>query len=285
MTLRFALRITIAWLLCLGAAWAQVPLPDDPASDAALAATSRPLLQLGPGDQLKMDVFGRPEMNSTMYVGDDGTIRVPLAGPVAVNGLSPAQAGQKVEEALKKGQYLVDPHVTFTVLVSRSQRVSVMGEVRAPGRYPVESNTTILDLLAQAGGATEKGATVVYILRPDAAGALQRIPVDLGGGLDSQDGSTPAAFQTVRSGDSLYVPAARVFFISGEVHVTGPMKLDPGMTVLQAIAKAGGVSERGSTRRVSIKRKTAQGGYTVISAKPEDKIQPDDLITVKERLF
>lgn len=267
-------------LLCITAAMAQVPLPDVPAE--ALPANARPLLQLGPGDQVKMDVFGRPEMDGTMYVGDDGTIRVPLAGPVTVSGLSPAQAGQKVEEALKKGQFLVDPHVTFTVIVSRSQRVSVLGEVRAPGRYPIESNTTILDLLAQAGGATERSADVVYILRPDSSGALQRTPVELK--MNPQDG-TPPAFQTLRAGDSLFVPAAAQFYISGEVRTTGVLRLDSGMTVLQAIAKAGGVTERGSTRRISIKRKNAQGGYTVISAKPEEKIQPDDVITVKERIF
>jgi len=285
LSLRIALRVVAAWLLCLGAAFAQVPLPETSPDGGGLPPGNRPLLQLGPGDQVKMDVFGRPEMASTMYVGDDGTIRVPLAGPVEVSGLSPAQAGQKVEEALKKGQFLVDPHVTFTVVVSRSQRVSVLGEVHAPGRYPIDSNTTVLDLLAQAGGATEKGSSTVYILRPDAAGALQRISVELGGGLDSQDGSVPAAFQTLRSGDSLYVPPAGQFYMAGEVHTTGVMKLDSGMTVLQAIARAGGVTERGSARRVSIKRKTAKGDYTVISAKPEDKIQPDDVITVKERLF
>jgi len=75
------------------------------------------------------------------------------------------------------------------------------------------------------------------------------------------------------------------FYINGEVRTTGVLKLDPGMTVLQAIAKAGGVTERGSARRVSIKRRNAQGSYTVISAKSEEKIQPDDVITVKERLF
>ncbi len=283
MATRFAMGMIGALLLSVTAAVAQVPLPTAPAE--ALPANIRPLLQLGPGDQVKMDVFGRPEMDGTMYVGDDGTIRVPLAGPVSVNGLSPAQAGQKVEEALKKGQFLVDPHVTFTVLVSRSQRVSVLGEVRSPGRYPIESNTTILDLLAQAGGPTEKGSNIVYILRPDSAGTLERFPVDLSGGLNTQDGTTPAAFQTLRSGDSLFVPAAAQFYINGEVHSPGVMKLDGGMTVLQAVAKAGGVTERGSTRRVSIKRKNAQGGYTVISAKPEEKIQPDDVITVKERLF
>jgi polysaccharide export outer membrane protein len=146
--------------------------PASPVKPEPPGIVARPLLQLGPGDQVKMDVFGRPEMDTTTYIADDGSIRVPLAGAVIIGGLSPGEAGQKVEAALKKGQFLVDPHVTFTVLQSRSQRVSVLGEVRTPGRYPIESNTTVLDLLAQAGGATEKGADVIYILRPDSTGNL-----------------------------------------------------------------------------------------------------------------
>src|SRR3977135_2756678 len=107
----------------------------------SLASAERTILPLGPGDQVKMEVFGRPEMDTTTYIADDGSIRVPLAGPVIIGGLSPAEAAEKVEAALKKGQYLVDPHVTFGVVQSRSQRVSVLGEVRNPGRYPMESNT------------------------------------------------------------------------------------------------------------------------------------------------
>ena len=267
-------------LLCSMSVMAQVPLP--PA--AGPAPGSRPLLQLGPGDQVKMEVFGRGEMDTTTYVGDDGTIRVPLAGPVQVDGLSPTEAAQKVEAALKSGQYLVDPHVTFTVLVSRSQRISVLGEVHAPGRYPIESNTTILDVLAQAGGATDKGADIIYILRTDSNGNLQRLPVDLKMTMGTQDG-LPAALQTLHTGDSIFVPAAAQFYISGEVRTTGVFRLDGGMTVLQAIARAGGVTERGSARRVQIKRRNAAGGYTVLSAKSEDKLQPDDVVTVKERIF
>src|SRR6185312_13236918 len=127
--------------------------PTAPPAEPPAVSAARPLLQLGPGDQVKIDVFGRPEMDTTTYIADNGSIRVPLAGAVVIGGLSPGEASQKVEAALKQGQYLVDPHVTLTVLQSRSQRVSVLGEVKAPGRYPIESNTTVLDLLAQAGGA------------------------------------------------------------------------------------------------------------------------------------
>jgi polysaccharide export outer membrane protein len=278
---RFGLAIAYAMLLlravcvCGTAQAAPPPVP---------VAAERPLLQLGPGDQVKMDVFGRPEMDTTTYIADDGTIRVPLAGAVNIGGLSPGEAAQKVETALKKGQFLVNPHVTFTVLQSRSQRVSVLGEVHNPGRYPIEANTTVLDLLAQAGGATEKGSDIIYVLRPDGTGALQRHPVNLKGAVDAKD-STPAVLQTLRGGDSIFVPVAEQFYIAGEVHAPAMYRLETGMTLLQAIARAGGVTDKGSASRVSIKRRTANGDYIVISGKPGEKIQPDDVITVKERIF
>ncbi len=265
-------------------AWAAPP-PAGPEQAAVAAATAaRPLLQLGPGDQVKMDVFGRPEMDTTTYIADDGTIRVPLAGAVIIGGLSPSEASQKVEAALKQGQFLVDPHVTLTVVQSRSQRVSVLGEVKAPGRYPIESNTTVLDLLAQAGGATEKGSDTIYILRPDSQGNLQRLAVNLKGTVDSKD-AAPAVLQTLRGGDSIFVPVAEQFYIAGEVRAPAVYRLESGMTLIQAIARAGGITERGSTSRVQIKRRGPKGDYIVISGKPNERVQPDDVITVKERIF
>jgi polysaccharide export outer membrane protein len=277
-------RAAASALLCLTQAGLAAPPPKAAVEPAIPAGVERPLLQLGPGDQVKMDVFGRPEMDTTTYVGDDGSIRVPLAGKVMIGGLSPSEAGQKVEAALKHGQYLVDPHVTFTVVQSRSQRVSVLGEVRAPGRYPIESNTTVLDLLAQAGGATEKGADIIYILRADQSGKLQRYAVNLTGTVDSQD-SAPAVLQTLRGGDSIFVPVAEQFYIAGEVRTPAMYRLESGMTLVQAIARAGGITERGSASRVQIKRRGPKGDYIVISGKANEKIQADDVITVKERIF
>jgi polysaccharide export outer membrane protein len=259
---------------------------ESPAAAAQIeqAAAGHALVELGVGDTIKVDVFGRPELDTTTYVADDGTIRLPLAGSVAVRGLSPNDAGRKIESAYQAGQFLVNPHVTVNVVTSRSQRVSVLGEVHAPGRYPIESNTTVLDLLAQVGGVTDKGADQIYILRADSTGQLQRMPVDLKGTMDGNVGA-PAVLQTLRGGDSIIVPPAPKFFISGEVKAPAAYRVESGMTVVQAIARAGGITEKGSARRVSIKRKNPNGGYTVISGKSEEKIQPDDLITVKERIF
>jgi polysaccharide export outer membrane protein len=249
---------------------------------APAAGDNRRLLQLGPGDLVTISVFGRPEMDGNLYVDDDGTLRVPLAGKVAVGGLSPTEASEAIERALKTGEILVDPHVSITVSQSRSQRVSVLGEVRAPGRYAIESNTTILDLLAQAGGVTDGSANVIFILRPDASGTATRIPVDIGAFAEGRGGPPT---EMLHGGDSVFVPKAEHFYITGEVQAPATYRVDPGMTVAQAIGRAGGVTPRGSESRVEIKRLGKDGKYKVFKPKPSDLVQADDVVRVKQSIF
>lgn len=240
------------------------------------------LLQLGAADQISLQVFGQPDMTVTAYVSDDGTIPIPLAGAVKVIGLSPSEAAREVEKALKNGGFLVDPHVTISVLQSRSQRVSVLGEVRTPGRYVVESNTTIFDLLAQAGGTTDLGADIVYILRPTAAGTTERIELNL---KEFANSHQPGGTLRLRTGDSVLIPKAEKFYILGEVNAPNAYKLHPGMTVLQAITLAGGLTETASTRRIEIKRTEANGKVVTQRAQLTDTVKPDDVIRIKESIF
>jgi polysaccharide export outer membrane protein len=249
---------------------------------ASAAADSRRLLQLGPGDSVSIQVYGQPDMSSTEYVADDGTINVALVGRVQVSGLSPVEAGERVAQALTKGQYLVDPHVTIQIQQSKSQRVVVLGEVRSPGRYVVDPNSSILDLLAQAGGVTDKGADTGYVQRTDAAGNVTRLPVDLKG---LSAGSASMSTLKLQGGDSVYVPRADQYYIYGEVTSPNMYRLEPGMTVIEAVARAGGVTVRGSERRIDIKRAGKDGKYVVIHAKPDDHIAADDVIRVKEAIF
>lgn len=248
----------------------------------AQSGDKRHLAELGPGDSVSMEVYGQPDMTTTVSVSDDGTINVPLAGRVQVAGLSTVEAAQRVEKALRKGQFLVNPHVTLAIVQARSQRVSVLGEVHQPGRYPIEPNTSVFDLLAQAGGVTEIGADVVYILRTDAGGVVNRYPINLKG-LANETSAMPT--QTLQSGDSLYVPRAQQFYIYGEVTKPDMYRIEPGMMVVQAIARAGGVTPRGSERRVDVKRTGKDGNYVTAHAKLSDLVQPDDVITVKESIF
>lgn len=261
----------LIWSICCLTAHAAQPRTD----------AAPHIIQLGPGDSVSIQVYGQPDMATTVYVSDDGTIPVPLAGPVQIAGLSPSEASKRIEKALKDGMFLVDPHVTLTVTVSRSQRVSVLGQVGKPGLYPIESNTTIFDLLAMAGGALDTSSEEIFLLRTDASGTLQRYPINLKG-LDSSKNAIPD--QALRGGDSILVPRAEQFYIYGEVTSPNKYRVEPDMTVIQAIARAGGVTSRGSERRVDIKR-LVDGKYVNVKAKLNDAVKADDVIHVKESIF
>ena len=278
--LRGIVRWAAAAVLALAAFQCAVAAAAPPAPDKS--AVKAPLLQLGPGDSVNIQVYGQPDLSTTVYVGDDGTVSVPLAGNVQVTGLSPAQASSRIEAALKSGKFLVDPHVTLTVTQTRSQRVSVLGQVGTPGRYAVESNTTIFDLLAQAGGITATGSDIIYIIRLDKDGKEVRFPVDLKG---LANGSGTIHSMSLQGGDSVFVPKAEQFSIYGEVATPGRYRIEPGMTVIEAIARAGGITLRGSQRRIEIKRKQANGDYTTVKVKLGDLVQPDDVVQVKESIF
>jgi polysaccharide export outer membrane protein len=249
---------------------------------AAVADDGSPVIKLGVGDAVDIRVYGRPELNTTTYVSDDGSIAVPLAGTVQVTGLSPAAASQRVAAALREGQFLVNPQVTIILSQYRSQQVSVLGEVKTPTRLPIESRISVLDLLAQAGGVTESGADVIYLIRADKNGHVTRYPIDLKGLTDNRD-SLPTLI--LRGGDVVYVPRASQFYIYGEVRSPNMYRLEPGMTVLQAISRGGGVTERGSDSRIEIKRRMPDGTYTTIHPTPTDNLQANDVVRVKERIF
>jgi polysaccharide export outer membrane protein len=277
--------VAIALVATLGAPPASWSAPQSASAVASSDNVSAPgpLSPLGPGDSVMLHVFGETDMDGVLGVADDGTVRIPLAGSVPIKGLSTEEAARRIEKAFKDGGFFVDPHVSLAVTQSQSQRVSVLGEVRAPGRYAVDSKTTIVDLLAQAGGTTELASETIYILRKDQSGNVVRHPADLKDLTESGVGA-PARQPLLQGGDSVYVPRAQQFFILGEVQKPGMYKLESNMTVLQAVSVAGGVTPRGSDRRVMIKR-GKDGQSTELKGKPDDLVQPDDVIRVKERIF
>ena len=291
MIFKAALSATLCLLLSALNVHAASPTPVAPVApvtatpvvpEAVAPSDVRQLIQLGPGDSISVHVYGQPDMDGNVYVGDDGNISLPLLGPVNVAGLSPVEAAKKVEAALKSRQLLIDPHVEIAVLQSHSQLVSVLGEVKTPGRYPINPGTTVIELLAQAGGATENGADFVYVLRPDARNQIHRYTVDIKGIGDPND---PLSSAVLHAGDSVFVPRAQGFYILGEVTMPGRYRLEPGMTMLEAIARAGGVTLRGTMRRLEVKRLDKNGHTVTLRVKPDDLVQPDDNIRVKESIF
>jgi polysaccharide export outer membrane protein len=242
-----------------------------------------PLLQLGAGDTVAIKVFNQPDLDTPLvYVADDGTVAVPLAGAVPVAGLSPSEAARRIEKALRDGKFVNNPQVSLTVTVSRSQRVSVLGEVAKPGPYPIDSRTKIVELLAEAGGTRDTGAYIIYLMRARPDGSMARFAIDLKGLVDPR-GAAP--YQTLQGGDVIFVPKAEQFYIYGEVASPGMYRIEPNMTVIQAIARAGGITARGRRHRTEVKRKDSKGNDVATGIRLDELVQPNDTIRVKESIF
>jgi polysaccharide export outer membrane protein len=269
----FTAVFAVGLLLTLGVVCGSAQVPTSP--------DQQHISQLGPGDAVSVQVFGQWEAPNVI-VDNDGAISVPFVGNIKVAGISPVEAAARIAKALKDGGYFVDPHVTVVVTQQRSQVVAVLGEVGNVGRYPITPRTTIVDLLVMAGGVKASASDVGFLIRTDANGQVNRFPVKLNGLTDIKD-ALPT--QTLLGGDTLIVPRAEHFFVLGEVASPGTYTIEPGMTVIQALARAGGINQRGSEHRIELKRLQKNGQYQVLHVKPGDTIQADDIIRVKESIF
>jgi polysaccharide biosynthesis/export protein len=252
------------------------------AATAPATTAVKPLQTVGVGDMVSVQVYGRPELATTTSVAEDGSISLPLVGPVRIAGQSQTAAAQRVAAAFQSGQYLRNPQVTLLITQSRSQQVSVLGEVRTPGRFVVDGRTSVLDLLALAGGTTERGGDTVFLIRDDGQGQLERQRIDLKG-LQSDQVALPSL--SLRGGDSIYVPPYEQYYIYGAITSPNMYRLEPSMTVLQAISRSGGLTQFANEKRVEIKRKNPDGTFKTYRAKLTDSVLPDDVIYVKESRF
>jgi polysaccharide export outer membrane protein len=123
---------------------------------------------------------------------------------------------------------------------------------------------------------------VVFLLRSDDSGKIDRFPIDL---KELADGRGSPPTWVLKGGDSIMVPRAPQFYIFGEVNAPNMYRIEPGMTIVQAIARAGGVTPRGSSSRFELKRKDANNVEHVVKAKLSDPVLADDVIRVKESIF
>lgn len=249
---------------------------------SAAEGAEAPLLVLGVGDAISIQVYDRPELTTKAYISDDGTVPVPLAGSVQVANHSPSAAAENIAAAFRQQELLVDPQVTVFLVESRSQQISILGAVAEPGRFTVLSNTTVLDALAQAGGITEDGGATVVVVRTDESGDRIRHTVNLEA-LNRASTDEPAF--TLRGGDQVFVPNAERFSIYGEINQPSIYRLEPNMTVVEAITRGGGITPRGSRNRIEIRRANSDGTFTTLDGSLDDIVKPDDVIRIKGRIF
>lgn len=263
-----------------------VPAFGAPKTVATVPAPAGPAgYVVGVGDTLVITVYGQPDLSGTVNVSDDGTVPLALIGRTRVAGLTPAQAAERIAAELRNGQYLVDPQVSVTLSQYLSQQISVLGDVKNPGRFPVSVRLTVLDALALAGGVTDMGSQRIYVLRPDTSasgGIVTRYEIDIDALLAAGAGQE---YFDVRAGDTLMVPRAEMFYIYGEVRAPNAYKLRPDMTVMQALSLGGGLTDKGSNSRLQIRRRGPDGRLVTESASLTDRVQANDVIFVRERIF
>ncbi|MBW2149273.1 MAG: SLBB domain-containing protein [Deltaproteobacteria bacterium] len=211
---------------------------------------------------------------------------------VKAEGLTAEEVEKEITRRLKEG-YLKNPQVMVSIKDYRSKKIFVLGEVggygrgRGPGTYSLKGPTRLAEVISWAGGVSEKAGSEIYVIRP-AQGEKKLNPTTLNEArkqevivlkLRSMQEGDETHNILLKPGDTIFVPEALYFFVEGEVGKPGRYVYEEGLTVLQAIAMAGGFTQKASKGRVKITRKGKR--MTVqISVKMNDLVKPDDIILV-----
>lgn len=245
---------------------------------------------IGARDGVAVTVWNQANLSGTYDVEADGTLLFPLVGRVTAGGLTVREFETELTRLLADG-FFKKPQVTVAVEAYRSQRVFVVGEVRSPGTYPLTAGMTLIEAMATAGSITAAASNEVLIVRAqDETGEGPTLPgqkedatvvsVDVER-LQSGEGARNVE---IRDGDTIYVPRADIVYVFGEVSAPGEYPIRKKMTVLQALALAGGVTDFAATNRVRVIR-LIDDEQQEIRVQLKDIVEAGDTVVVPERFF
>ncbi|HKD80947.1 MAG TPA: polysaccharide biosynthesis/export family protein [Candidatus Angelobacter sp.] len=267
--------------------------PADSAGSTATSDESKPALltrasandgvRIGSGDLLQVSVFGASDYNHEVRVGTDGSINLPFIGSVKVAGLTPRAIATDLQGRLSQGGYFNNPQVSVFVKEYATQGVSVLGEVQKPGVYPLYGSRTLFDVLSAAQGTTQVAGDKVYITHRDRPQQAEVVKL-------SYDPTGAARSNVpVLPGDTVIVQKASMMYVVGNVHKpTGIAMVDPGLTVLKAIALAQGIAPNAALDKARLVRKTSDGQVAVplqlkkmLAAQvPDMRVEPGDVLFI-----
>ena len=280
---RLALWAALVLAVATSPVAAQAQRPAAAAAPAPLPATAvANEYRLGAGDVLRISVYQNPDLTLETRVTEAGIITFPLLGAVRIGGQSVTEAERFIADGLRSGNFVRQPQVTIVVLQVRGNQASVLGQVNRPGRYPLEvADMRLSDVLAMAGGVMPGGADTV-VLVGTRQGKPLRVELDLpqlfsAGGRDKD--------LLVLNGDTIWVDRQPLVYIYGEVQRPGPMRMERGMTLMQALATGGGLTQRGTEKGIRVHRKGGDGKVQVLQPGMDSTMQDGDVIYVRESLF
>lgn len=226
---------------------------------AMLEESTDPIYLIGRGDVINVNVAGRQEVSGKQVVGPDGKIALPLVGEVTVADQSRESVRQQLEKELRA--YYSHPLVSLSIDEYVSNQVTVLGRVERAGMQKFPHPPTLAEVLAGAGAMPilDKQATLTRcaIMR----GRDKLIWVDLKSLLNGD----PAYNIRMKKGDIVFIPdsADTAVYIMGQVIKPGSYRLTPRMTLLDAIAQAGGLHEDALPEKISVYRAGIQEIQTI----------------------
>jgi polysaccharide export outer membrane protein len=239
---------------------------------SGIAESASSAYVLGRDDVIEVGLLGRNDFGGRARVQADGTIQLPFVGKLKAADRTTAELADIIRKALQTGGFFADPVVTIEVVGYASRYVTVLGAVGAPGLVPINRPYHLSEILARVGGVRDGGAD--YIMVRSETGVEKRYLVrDLSTGAIDKD-------PMVAPGDKIFAPPAEIFYIYGKVNAPGAYALQTGLTVRQAIAKAGGLAESGSDKKIDVTR-----GGKKVKLDPSKDVEPGDVLVVGERLF
>jgi len=192
------------------------------------------------------------------------------------------EAEEQIRQLLAKTGATPNPQVDLQVVTFASQKVSVFGYVKTPGSYALDRPTRVSEIVALAGGILPDGSQKVTLIRDAGGGQTTRTVISM---KEILDGSNPAVDQEVHGGDMINVPRAPRVYVYGAVNKPGPYILEDGMTALQMISLAGGLTSTGSDGRLEVVRHTEGGKAQSLKVGLQEKLLPEDVLIVHESIF
>jgi polysaccharide export outer membrane protein len=260
----------------------QAPPSPSGATAAPTQSSDASLLRLSAGDLVDINVYGVAELTTKARVGNSGDVYLPLVDYVHVADLTIDEAQSLIEKRLADGGFVRNPHVTIFLDESTAQGVSILGDVARPGIYPVLGERKLYELISIAGGFTNTAGRNVSIIRRGQSEPIKiKLPRNLADDLQGNVEILP--------GDTINVPRAPVIYVVGDVSRPSGLLVDNGtLTVLQAIALAGGTNHTAKMNSVRIVRKGPTGmTETLVPLKkmleakaPDITLQADDILFV-----
>ena len=242
------------------AVFAQTAVPvNQAASPAVTGSDSKTILpagdsavRLGAGDLIEVSVYNVPELNTKLRVSTAGEIYLPLIDYVHVAGLTLDEAEAVIERRLERGGFVKGPHVQIFVQEYNSAGASVLGEVSKPGVYPVLGDQKLFSLISTAGGLTDRAGKSITITHRD----QPPVTVPISHNIEDH----PQSNVPVLPGDIVTIRRADIIYVVGEVNRPSGFLMDSGhISVLQAIALAGGTNSTAKLNAARIVRKAPSG--------------------------